>query len=198
MYLDRELHPGPPNTRGGVASHPAASTQGGAINGPASFRAAARRPNVSHRPQGTIQSGGAREKGPVAKPMVLSQSKQGKVRFVNEPKPRAKSEEKAKRQGKAVSGQISATSTATATADAHAIVAPNYSEPPLLFEFILASIAGRNAEAIIGDAEERYVRMAKRNVRRARWLYRAYVIRDLIGLLPGLSMRILFLHKLGL
>jgi hypothetical protein len=71
-------------------------------------------------------------------------------------------------------------------------------KPPERFTFLLACVArpGR-ADEVLGDAEEEFRKMiAQFGVVQARWLYRVYVLRVVIGMLPGVLTGAWVLHKL--
>lgn len=73
-------------------------------------------------------------------------------------------------------------------------------KPPRGCEFALACLAkpGR-VDEVLGDAEEDYRELAKRfPLWVARWCFRLRVARTVIGMLPGLILRVLILRKLGL
>jgi hypothetical protein len=72
--------------------------------------------------------------------------------------------------------------------------------PPKAFAFVLACTAkpGR-AEEVLGDVETEFHKMvACLGAVRAAWWYRVYVAKLIIRVLPGIALRILVLHKLGM
>jgi hypothetical protein len=72
------------------------------------------------------------------------------------------------------------------------------SDPPLRASYLLALIArpGR-ADELLGDAESEYRKMVARfGLKRARWRYRVYVAWVIVGMVPGVLMRAMVLHKL--
>jgi len=75
-----------------------------------------------------------------------------------------------------------------------------FADPPACFETILATISGRDSERIVGDRCDEYRSNLEKgmSVRRARRLYRSYVLRDIIGLIPGWVVRHLFRRMRGL
>jgi hypothetical protein len=72
--------------------------------------------------------------------------------------------------------------------------------PPKAFAFVLACTAkpGR-ADEVLGDVETEFHQMvACLGAVRAAWWYRVYVAKLIIRMLPGIALRILVLHKLGM
>jgi hypothetical protein len=69
---------------------------------------------------------------------------------------------------------------------------------PKGFSFVLACLAKPNrADEVLGDAEAEYRGMITRlGVSRARWWFRVYVIKVALGMVPGVLMRLVVLHKL--